>query len=49
MLATSLVGTGIPKVKTNHKEWVPLDFDANLLVAGVAAAYPELYQTCLAI
>ena len=49
MLATSLVGTNVPEVKIDHKEWDPLDFDARLFVAGAAAAYPELYQACLAI
>ena len=49
MLATSLVGTNVPEVKIDHKERVPIDFDARLFVAGAAAAYPELYQPCLAI
>ena len=49
MLAKSLVGTNVPEVKIDHKEWVPLDFDGRLFLAGVAAAYLELYQACLAI
>ena len=49
MLATSLVGTNVPEVKIDHKEWVLLEFDVRLFMAGAATAYPELYQACLAI
>ena len=49
IMATSLVGTNVPEVKIDHKERVLLDFDARLFVEGVAAAYPELYQTSQAI
>ena len=47
MRATRLMGAHVHEVKLDLKEQDPTDFDTTLIVSSVAAAYPELYKSCL--
>ena len=43
-LATTLVGTNVLEVQEDPGARTPLDFDAQLFISAMAAAYPEMYR-----